>query len=161
MAYRLACEASDLVAGVVVFSTALPSLLKPSCTSSSIVALSHVQGTEDSFVPWDGGSSSKGDGGTLESISATLTLWKNLMGCGWPYASSLVDKVLPPKDNTQVQFSTYNNCPAPKKMSFVKIVGGGHTWPSGVGQPKWLVGETSLEVNGTEYLWQFLQNVSK
>jgi poly(3-hydroxybutyrate) depolymerase len=60
-----------------------------------------------------------------------------------------------------LEVTDYLGCPAGKKMSFLKLNGGGHAWPSGLNQPKWLVGNTSQEIDGAAFVWQFVKDVSK
>ena len=60
-----------------------------------------------------------------------------------------------------MEVTDYLGCPAGKKMSFLKLNGGGHAWPSGLNQPKWLVGNTSQEIDEAAFVWQFVKDVSK
>lgn len=74
MAYRLACEKSELVTGIGVGAGAL---MAP-CTSTEGVDLVHMHGKQDMVVPFDGGSIA---GITFPSVTGTLDAWGAAHDC--------------------------------------------------------------------------------
>jgi polyhydroxybutyrate depolymerase len=90
-----------------------------------------------------------------------LLHWGRLIGCKSSSTGNIINKVSIPTDATTMEVTDYLGCPAGKKMSFLKLNGGGHAWPSGLNQPKWLVGNTSQEIDEAAFVWQFVKDVSK
>jgi polyhydroxybutyrate depolymerase len=42
-------------------------------------------------------------------------------------------------------------------LVFYTIAGGGHSWPGGEPIPRWIVGQTSMDIDATRTMWEFFQ----
>ena len=137
MSYRLACERPDrfeAVASVAgtMSNTAFAACLGPPLPPTFHVRVLHIHGTADGVVSYAGGN------GNI-SAEQTVQSWVNRSQC--PNQASLV--ALPnlnTVDGSYAEEYTYAPCAplAPPghlgsnragKVVFIKIIGGGHTWP--------------------------------
>ena len=63
---------------------------------------------------------------------------------------------------TVVSVLTYSTCQDRTKVKLYRIEGGGHVWP---GEPEGLsrsgAGELSAEIDASEEIWEFFEDVSK
>jgi polyhydroxybutyrate depolymerase len=143
MAYRLACEMADRIAGV---GSVAGAMILDDCHPSRPVAVIEIHGTADGEVPYDGGRTA---GGATEPSPATLSVierWTELDGCQAPAASQV---------QGPVATSTWGGCAAGTAVKLVAIDGGGHTWFSQG------LGPVNGAVDATAELWSFLGRVHR
>ncbi len=150
MADRLACDRADLFAAVAPVAGTLGAYVP--CSPSRPVAVIETHGTADPVVPFDGGTMT-GRGGVSDILAAPAMAerWRQVDGCqGAP-----TDDVLPDSgDGTQTHRLTSSACSAGTAVVFMRVDGGGHTWP---GAPAILqaVGPASHGFDASEASWQF------
>ncbi|MBD2183261.1 hydrolase [Planktothrix sp. FACHB-1355] len=152
---RLACEMSERIAAFAPVAATMPVKLKSKCNLKKPVSILMIGGTNDRFVPWEGGQAIKG-GDEIMSVVDTFEFWKQQNAC---VSREQVNR-LPnnaPRDGTQVESSTYSGCRANAEVRLLTIEGGGHTWPGGYGQPRAVVGQTSGDINASEEIWNFFK----
>lgn len=160
LCYRLAVEAPDLfasiapVAGTLAVSTHRATRYVPSL---------HIHGTEDKIVAWNGPNLKTPKNLEFLSVPQTLTAWKRLLiHCSESATESLVCQIerWPDRkqDQTRVEVERYSidpNSDIPD-LQFVRVIGGGHTWPGGENR-EWVVGEKSDEFSANQMMWDFFQ----
>ena len=121
MAYRLACEASDvfaavgIVAGVVVTAP---------CAPAEPVAVIHIHGSADENVPLAGGVGRKSLTRTAyPPVADSIALWVRADRCS---AQPVQTQPKPGLVETM-----YQGCGSGSAVVFDQIDGGGHSWPGG------------------------------
>lgn len=143
----LACERSDLFAGYAFVKSSLPLLTSGNCSVQSPGSVLVMHGTQDRLIPYEGGR------GFL-SVPAATQFWAEANRCGAQVSDNLPNTNV--FDGTRVQETAYQNCDQyPVKL--LTIVGGGHTWPGGQGEPR-ILGVTTKDINGSQEIWDFFDS---
>ncbi|MBW2465068.1 MAG: prolyl oligopeptidase family serine peptidase [Deltaproteobacteria bacterium] len=141
MAYRLACEASDLFAAIAPVAAVL-GLPDEQCTPSRPVPVMEFHGTSDFIVPYDGGGFSD-----YRSVDDTIASWRTINGCtGDPTVTF---------DMGDTTCQTWSACEAGAEVILCTIEDGGHLWPGGVGG---LGSDASIVA--TDAMWDFFDRHS-
>jgi len=131
MAYRMACEFSDVIAGIAS-RAGTTTLGETNCRPSQPVNVLHIHGTADDVVPYAGGRLRDVPGVTINTPPATgalqvLQLWASFNGCNDPVtdaAPSLdLDLNLAGLDTIVTRYATH---PAGGDVEFWAIQNGGH-----------------------------------
>lgn len=143
MAYRLACEASDIFAAIGPVSAVE---IAPACNPTQPVSVIHFHGTADQNVPMQGGI---GDKALVKQarppVQASIDFWVRHDGCNaQPDASQ----------NGKVTLLDYRGCAQGSEVAFYVIEGGGHAWPGGDRIAAFL-DAPSQDINATAVMWQF------
>jgi polyhydroxybutyrate depolymerase len=129
MAYRMACDHADVVAGIVSIAGAMW-LDTSKCNPVKPVSVLEVHGTGDVTIFYDGGSTASADGGTpgggvYPGATTTVADWATFDGC-----SSPPDTSQPPVDideshtTTVTQYSA--GCHTPSEVDLWTMNGEGH-----------------------------------
>ncbi|WP_322795945.1 hypothetical protein [Tepidiforma sp.] len=141
MSTVLACQANDLIAGVIAVTGATPPTA--SCGPKPVpFVLFH--GTEDPVVPYNGGPIVIGGQqvGTFQGVGPILEGWAKQNRCtGGPSETRVADDVV------KVE---YVGCAAP--VVHYRVEGGGHTWPGAVPVPR--LGKTTSSISASEEGWK-------
>lgn len=161
LCYRLAVEAPDLFASIAPVAG---TLAVSTNRATRFVPTLHIHGTEDKIVAWNGPNLKTPKNLEFYSVPQTLDTWKRLLiNCSNCSSKSLVCQIerWPDRkqDQTRVEVERYRidpNSDAPD-LQFVRVIGGGHTWPGGENR-EWVVGDTSQEFSANEMMWEFFQN---
>jgi polyhydroxybutyrate depolymerase len=121
MAYRLACDAGDIFAGIAVVSGAI---LVPSCTPSRPVSVIHIHGTDDTAVPFDGTAERESYArAKFPPVRDSVAFWAAFDGCqAQPVARATV---------LGIEAEDYPDCRAGTAVRFDVVEGGIHGWPDG------------------------------
>jgi polyhydroxybutyrate depolymerase len=148
LAYRLACEASDVFAAVGVQSS---SLEIDACRPSHPVSVIHIHGTADRNVPIDGGKGPNGISGVSfrRPIRGARTLAR-ADGCG-AHPTTRTDPT-----NPDVTITRWRSCDDATEVRFVAVKGASHAW---MGHPTAIprvVGEPYEKLDSTDVIWRFL-----
>jgi polyhydroxybutyrate depolymerase len=152
MSYRLASELSDRIAAIAPVGGTMGS---ETCKPSRPVPVMHFHGTEDKFVPYDGGRGSR----TLpklrfQSVEHTMDAWAKADGCAAePKVTHLPDTA---DDGMTVERHDYGACKDGAEVVLIKIVGGGHTWP-GRDLPVDFLGKSTRDISANDMMWEFFQ----
>ncbi len=159
MVLRLACEASEVLAGVAAVIASLPADLD--CQPSSPVSIMLLNGTQDPLVPYEGGQVHflRQELGAALSTPATLNFWVEANGCRTgPEQVWLPD--LDPQDGTRIRRESYRDCDGGSQVLLYEVQGGGHTWPGGSQYvPAFLVGKVSQDAKAGELIWEFFDSI--
>jgi polyhydroxybutyrate depolymerase len=143
MAYRLACEASDIFAAI---GAVAGPLVTERCAPSNPVSVIHIHGTEDAYVPELGGVGRKWRGLSYPSVHDTISFWVAGDGCkGTPRRSQPVPGV---------QLLEYDGCSGGTAVAYHSVEGGGHAWPGG-DRMAFFLDAPSKAIAATPLIWQF------
>lgn len=150
MANRLACDRADLFAAIAPVAGTLGSNV--GCSPSRPVSVLAAHGTADPIVPYDGGGM-VGRGGASDVVAAPAMVqrWQQIDQCP---ATPSQDALPTNGDGTATTGMTYSPCAGGTAVEFMRVDGGGHTWP---GAPPILpeVGAASHAFDASEASWQF------
>jgi polyhydroxybutyrate depolymerase len=161
LCYRLAIEAPDLFASIAPVAGTLAVSTKP---ATRYVPALHIHGTEDKIVPWTGPNLKTPKNLDFMSVPQTIAAWKKLLlqsNASTPSAELIcrLESWADCKpDRTRVQVERYmlEESSNDADLQFVRVIGGGHTWPGGKNR-EWVVGDTSEEFSANEMMWEFFQ----
>jgi polyhydroxybutyrate depolymerase len=144
MAYRLGCEASDLVAAIGVVSGVI--VVAP-CEPRFPVSVLHIHGTADRHVPIEGGVGEKSIVKIpYPPVERSIALWAAFDDCG---KDPIVSSPAP-----RVELRSYPLCTLGIAVDYYVIDGGSHAWPGGKRMAKFL-DEPSKAMDATRLIWQF------
>jgi len=159
MSYTLACRAPERFAAVAPVAGAMPENLAAACKPSRPVPILIISGTEDNLVHWGGGDVTGPFGrkklGKVISVEKSRDFWLEKNGCD-PAKKETSRTDSDPDDGTAVTREVYTACAAGGAVEFLRIEGGGHTWPGGMQyMPKLVIGRTSREIDANTEIWNF------
>ena len=161
LASLVACELSDRVAAVA----AVAGLLVPDgCEPDGPVPVLAIHGTDDQYVPVDGGpgpaladldwsvdSRHAFDGLAFADVAETAATWAELDGCD--PAPTRTDV------SAAVASEAYGDCAGGAAVDLYVVDGGGHTWPSSAFShaSAAILGPTTDDIDATELIWSFFE----
>lgn len=162
MAFRMAFESPELVAGIAAISASLPVAANLDCERlGRPVAALIINGTEDPVNPYRGGLVQfLGDASRGEVVSSvdTADYWAQLAGYAgqgqhttWPERS--------PDDDTRVASLAWS-APDTPPVILISVIGGGHTLPHPVFNLPRILGRTSHEFDTAEIIFRFFNDQS-
>ncbi|MHC1782233.1 MAG: PHB depolymerase family esterase [Anaerolineaceae bacterium] len=150
MSYRLACEASDLIAAI---GPVAGTLNFTPCQPNQPVSIIHFHGTDDRHLPYAGGIGAKSLVGVdFASVQDSIQFWRDFNQC-------------PPSPETSeyedVEHISYRDCTQGSAVELYSIIGGGHAWPGGAG-PAWVGGDQPTHtISATKVIWDFFNTHPK
>lgn len=161
MAYRIALEAPDLIAGAAAVIASLPAQESLGCEpSGQAVPMFILNGTEDFINRYEGGlvdifgNTSRG---VVTSSEDTARYWASLAG----YSGAGEREALPvtnPDDDTSLE-RLYWSEPGRVPVELMTVKGGGHTFPNPVYSAPRIIGPTSHQADGAELIWAFFSRL--
>ncbi len=154
MSFRLACEASDMIAAIVTASGEIVLNPQSSCQPENKVSVLSFHGTSDPIVPYSG----------FESSMPYIATWN---GC-----SSNTTSASFPNSGGDTTCATYTGCPAGVTVTGCSVENGGHCWygsPScGTGYGKLgsnligiIIGDNSDITVESDDVWPFMKNYTR
>jgi polyhydroxybutyrate depolymerase len=147
--YRLAAEASWRIAAASAVGCAL---IDFDLSPSRPVPIIHFHGTDDTYVPYLGGSCQRNlAANEFESVPDTVAFWAKQNGCQFPAKQ---DALPDAGDGTRIRLDTYTGGNQGSEVQLYTIDGGGHTWPGRPSQHTFL-GRTTMQIDATELMWRF------
>lgn len=166
MSVRLALELSDKLAAVAPV-TAQMAMIHENKQPQLPISIMIVNGTEDPLVPFEGGQVTVPflgqdlNRGEVLTTEATIDKFRGFNQCMNPAETDLLlDNI--PDDGTEVEITKYDGCEQGTEIVLVKVIGGGHTWPSGAQYlPVRTVGVVSQEINASEMILDFFLSQSR
>ena len=159
MAFKLACEMPEQIRAIASVTASMPVDLIDHCNNIKGVGLMMMNGTEDPFMPYEGGvmNSSSKEWGEVLSTDATIAHWLEVNEC--PFHSEqdhLPD--LDPKDRTTVSRYRFNECVPNTQVYLYRIKGGGHAWPGERRSSRDnREGRSSRDIDACEKVWMFFE----
>ena len=158
MVHRLASELPNTFAAFATVAAALPVTLRVKIHDNTFVSLLMINSRRDKFVPFEGGVSSRGKGGEILSIPDTFEFWRQKGNCTREAGSDLTTSAQFFRRQTdEIEVTRYVNPEEGTEVMLIVLAQGGHTWPGGFQQPRWLVGETSQDIDASQLIWGFFQ----
>jgi polyhydroxybutyrate depolymerase len=165
MAFRLACEMGDRLAGIAPVLALPPEGLPAPCPTAQPLPLLLIVASEDQFIPLQGGSVMPflgDDRGRVLSLEQTVRSWRTRNRCRGLVAQR---RWLPDSDafdQMRVQHSVWSPCDTP--VALYEVRGGGHQWP---GQPATsshryagrFLGRGTMDLDGTAVIWGFFRGI--
>ncbi|MBN1429721.1 MAG: polyhydroxybutyrate depolymerase [Anaerolineae bacterium] len=144
MSYRLACEASDLIAAIG--PVAGTQNIVP-CEPEEPVSVIHFHGTNDQHLPYAGGMGTDSlTGVDYASVEDSIQFWLSYNQCPTP---SKVERF------ADIQHIVYTSCAEGSAVELYAIVGGGHIWPGG-SDSAWLdEDQPTMTISATQIAWEF------
>ncbi len=160
MTQRLACEASGHFAAFASVISSLPEPLDQSCSpSASRIPMLLMNGTEDNWVPYDGGPLGPlTDGGSTIGTDNTIAFWRNHNGCNSNFEQTDFPD-LDLSDNSTVTRYRYTECSSQAEVVLYRVEGGGHLIPGmeSNNNPIFLLGYINYDIDAAEEIWNFFQ----
>jgi polyhydroxybutyrate depolymerase len=150
LAYRLACELSDVIVAIGVQAG---SLGVDSCTPSRPVSVFHLHGTADTNHPIGGGSGDGLSGVVFRPARAAVEALASLDGCA---ATPTVET---PASDRALTVSTWSSCSSGTAVRFVAVDGATHAWMGHEPYSKAgssFVGEPYRDLDASRAIWSFL-----
>ncbi len=163
MAFRLLVEQSQHFAAAAAFIASLPQDKIPEPSEGTPIMM--MNGTDDLFVPWQGGIVA-GGAEPVRSIEATINYWIRVNSADPTKGTT---RTIPPIDPiygcpiTETSYSV-NNDELPVVLLY-RVEGGGHNIPA-VKPPKYSpriqrqIGKQCQGINGIDLAWEFMKNFS-
>ncbi|MBL8150612.1 MAG: hypothetical protein JNN15_11855 [Blastocatellia bacterium] len=152
MVQRLACELSTKVAAVATVAATFPRNLDIPCNPQRFIPVMFIQGTDDKFVPIEGGEVIGGRGKIL-SLQEAITKWVNFNQC--QTLTSIAETDIR-EDGTRTTRQQHTDCTTGNRIVGFIVEKGGHTWPGGLQYlPVSVIGLTSRDFNASELIWTF------
>lgn len=161
MSLRMACDASDLVAGIAAVTAQFSTVLAERCKPSRSVPVMLMNGTADTLVPYRGGVVAPrfGGRGYVQHTDATIRFWVRRNGC--PPQAAI--RPVPDRnrlDGVTMFLSVWRNCRSGSPVVLYKLVNGGHTWPGKRPYlPERIIGKTGQDIDGTRAIWHFFRSL--
>lgn len=153
--YFFACEFPGRIRAIAPVAMPLPEFMADRCRSGPPVGVAIINGTDDPLVPYEGGEIRVGrrERGKVLSTDASLELWRQRNGCNSEVVST--SRLDPFRDRTHVDVKEWRDCEGAPVLLY-KIVGGGHTWPSGSQYlPRFVIGRVTTDIDGAAVAWKF------
>ncbi len=161
MALDMACSHANRIAGIAVVAASFPVGYR--CDPARALPTIFVHGTEDRFIPFEGGRIAgqfSAERGSVVSAKETIDFFVRAAGCQTRDSHPLTDPS--PPDGTHVTIFRYGGCRPGGAVESVIVEGGGHSWP-GARQGvllDHLLGRASRAVDTSAELWRFFDSAA-
>ena len=151
MTFKLACKLSHrFAAGASVGGVMLDSIVN-NCYQSVTFPMLICNGTSDALIPYYGNHKQG-----KWSVNETVDFWVENNGCVLE-ADTVSLPNTDPTDGCTIDKFTFMNCEDSTEVVFYKVIGGGHSWPSGTKTGSW-AGNTNRDINANVELWNFFKD---
>ncbi|MCZ6698979.1 MAG: alpha/beta hydrolase [Planctomycetota bacterium] len=151
MVFRLAAERAEQFAAVAVLSSPC---FQVDPAPSRAVPMLFIVGTLDPILPLDGGSQNlfwlqRNSPPVLDIVGK----WATALGCTHPSE----------RQEGALKILDFGGCSDGATFRTILIEGHGHRWPGGETPffPDLLIGPTTSELNATDTIWEFFEEVSR
>ncbi len=152
MAFRIAAEIPERIAAIATVAGTM--VISPGNIKAA-VPLIHFHGTDDTYVPYQGGTGKHTVSGMdYMPVEQTIQTWLQAHRI-----SAVAEITVMPdlkRDGTHVIRHVYKNNAGIAKVELYKIEGGGHTWPGKQIKLK-RFGKSSLDISANDLMWAFFQ----
>lgn len=165
---RLSCELTERFAAAAPVIASFPESYIDRCDPTESLPMLFINGTQDRFMPYEGGTIKsgrrRGEGGDVVSVARTVDFWVEHNQCA---SEPMTSESLPDRnqnDRSVVERIAYGNCQDGTRVTLVRIVGGGHTWPGSDQElgpiAQRLVGRINRDISANAVVWEFFQRFS-
>ena len=149
MSHKLGCERSDKFAAIAAVSGAMTTDARNLCNPQRPVPVMQIHGTADAVVSYGGAF-------TNISVDELMTYWTGKNQCPANPASNMLPDIQ--QEGSTVEQRIYGPCNAGSEVQLLRIINGGHAWPSGNGLNG--VGNTNRDINASQLIWDFFNRFS-
>lgn len=164
MSIRLALDLSEKIAAIAPVTAQLQEVNEAKVPDLPI-SMMLINGDLDPLVPYNGGCINNLFNlaecrGVILSTQETIEKFIGYNQCTVPgVTDAIIDSV---NDETSVEITRYNDCVESTEVVLVKVIGGGHTWPSGAQYlSPGIVGRVSTEINASDMILDFFLSHSR
>jgi len=157
MGFALACKRPGLLRAIATVAMPLPGFLQDDCRTGPPLGVALFHGTDDAWVPYNGGTFPIGLRARDNYLSHehTVQYFLRRNGCD---ADLFETRFFDEKDDkTSVLQRSWTDCDDAPVISYT-IIGGGHAWPPEkqvLGRP--FVGRVSQEIDAAAQAWALFQ----
>ncbi len=159
MTQRLACDLNDRFAAMGSLGSIMDVDLVNTCNPGRAIPMLLLTGTEDPFVPIEGGEMiGSGNVKDIISMDELVAFWVGQNSCN-PTVNMQELPDIVSVDQSTVTLFRYSSCDCAADVWYYRINGGGHTWP-GVSLPLYeiIAGPTNRDIHASEELWKFFED---
>ena len=162
MAGRLACELAERIAAVAQVAGTAAAAVAATCHPARPVPILNIHGSADDYAPYEGGVRHSLRGRVVLRHAAGPSVGIDDWARFWTAANGALEgpvlSALPP----DITIRTWHGPTPSADVTFYRIEGGGHTWPSSrFSLPALLFGRTSRTFDATRVSWDFLARHSR
>jgi len=161
MSLRMACDASDFVAGIAAVTAQFTSQLAARCRPARPIPVLIMNGTADPLVPYTGGivAARWGNRGTVQHTDQTVAFWRRHNQCaGAGRLVRLPDRT--PGDGVTIERRRWGSCATGAPVVLYRLIGGGHTWPGKRPYlPARIIGRTGQDIDGSAHIWRWFASL--
>jgi polyhydroxybutyrate depolymerase len=157
MAGRMACDRSDLIAGIAQVAGTVGSSVAGAGRTGGPVAIIDIHGTADRMAPYEGGVRK----GLLSHVIIRHAIGPSIgvddWARYWVAANRAADPPLVTALPPDVTIRTWRGPTPSSDVVFYRVEGAGHTWPgSRITLPAFIFGRTSRTFDATRVICEFL-----
>jgi len=143
MSFLLACQLSEKIAAVASVTGSMTPDTYDACNAQQPTPILQIHGTGDSNVLYNGDTWTR-------SIEDVISYWVNYNNCETsPTTTALTD--INHSDGSTVEHIIYSGGDNGVTTEHMKIIGGGHTWPSSA----ITLPGTNQDINASMEIWHF------
>ena len=143
MSFLLACQLSEKIAAVASVTGSMTPDTYDACNAQQPTPILQIHGTGDSNVLYNGDTWTR-------SIEDVISYWVNYNNCETsPTTTDLTD--INHSDGSTVEHIIYSGGDNGVTTEHMKIIGGGHTWPSSA----ITLPGTNQDINASMEIWHF------
>jgi polyhydroxybutyrate depolymerase len=155
--HYLASKLSSRIRAIAAVIASIAEPVYPAYSISSPVSAMLINGTDDPAVMYNGGAIfGIPCRGRVVGAEATVNKWISITNCNTtPVVTAIPDRV--PGDGCTATEYAYSGGTSGAKVTFIKIQGGGHTWPGTAGGSG--TGNVCQDFSATQYVWNFFKSM--
>jgi polyhydroxybutyrate depolymerase len=145
MSFKMACDSSLKIAGIVPVVANIP---EPLDCSRARTKLINIISTDDRLMPMAGGRIRKG---AVKSSAETFQTFLKANDCTGTTTKNLADTV---DDGMQSTMQSGTGCSS-GRVSQIIVQGGGHAWPGSPGQIEFITGKPTMDFSASQLVVDF------
>jgi polyhydroxybutyrate depolymerase len=154
LAQRIAFKNNVQFAAIATLGSSVTKQIIEGPKPSRAIPSMFIFGSDDPLVPYKGGIVSGSISLPVVGIEQLVNFWVEQNQCkNSAPIRSLSD--VSNRDNSTVTIANYSGGINNTEVEFYKVLGGGHTFPGVPSNNKLLLGETNLDFQANETIWQF------
>ncbi len=159
--HLLAAKLPKTFAAIASVSGGIAEPFAPKFKPSAPLSVLIIHGTEDPFVPFNGGDVDYHDNGRIIGTSLTIKMWLTCNGItSKPELGELPDTNI--DDHCHATFARWPAAHKGAEVQLITIEGGGHAWPNGPQfLPVSLMGRVCRDFDGSSTVWDFFKKHPK
>jgi len=155
MSYRLAAEASDLIAAIAPVAG---SMVLMNFRPKLPVPIMHMHSVDDPRALYNGGLGLPFPGSQYRAfhqpVEEQLGKWAAFNGCP---STGTVQKKLTGSETTATRY-VYAPCKSGAPIVLWKLTGSGHVWPGSDTRAEHILGKSNMLIDADEEMWAFFKN---